>query len=176
MEFRRVLFRSKKCYFGLREKHTAESLESGGRAVNSGSAKNERYAVAATPILRLLGDFAVEPADLFPTGRKARALLARLALADAPLARDRLSALLWSRRPDTQAHASLRQCLVELKCWTRASPPLLHADRETLAIEHTRVATDISLLQAPCAADAVAVVLHRLPAHDIRLDRKSTRM
>ena len=55
--------------------------------MDSACAKNERYAVAATPILRLIGDFAVEPADLSPTGRKARALLARLALADAPLAR-----------------------------------------------------------------------------------------
>src|SRR3546814_4629994 len=32
-----------------------------------------------------------------------------------------------------------------------------------------RVATDISLLHAACAADDVAVVLHRLPAHDIGL-------
>lgn len=137
--------------------------------MNSACAKNERSALAATPILRLIGDFAVEPADLSPTGRKARALLARLALADAPLARDRLSALLWSRRPDAQAHASLRQCLVELKCWTRASPPLLRADRETVAIDHTQVADDISLLHAACAVDDVAVVLNRLPAHDVGL-------
>ncbi len=137
--------------------------------MNSACAKNERFALAATPILRLIGDFAVEPADLSPTGRKARALLARLALADAPLARDRLSALLWSRRPDAQAHASLRQCLVELKCWTRASPPLLRADRETVAIDHTQVADDISLLRAACAADDVAEVLNRLPAHDVGL-------
>ena len=136
--------------------------------MNSAFAKNERYAVAATPILRLLGDFAVEPAGLAPSGRKARALLARLVLADAPLARDRLSALLWSRRPDAQAHASLRQCLVELKPWTRASPPLLQAGRETVAIDHTQVADDISLLRAACAADDVAAVLTRLPAHDVR--------
>ncbi len=137
--------------------------------MDSACAKNERYAVAATPILRLIGDFAVEPADLSPTGRKARALLARLALADAPLARDRLSALLWSRRSDAQAHASLRQCLVELKAWTRASPPLLRADREAVAIDHTQVADDISLLRAACAADDVAEVLNRLPAHDVGL-------
>jgi len=137
--------------------------------VNSAFAKNERCLVAATPILRLLGDFAVEPAHLSPTGRKARALLARLVLADAPLARDRLSALLWSRRPDAQAHASLRQCLVELKPWTRATPPLLHADRETVAIDRTQVVDDISLIHTACAVDDVAVVLNRLPAQDIGL-------
>lgn len=137
--------------------------------MNSAFAKNERHVAAATPILRLLGDFAVEPAALSPTSRKARALLARLVLADTPLARDRLSALLWSRRPDAQAHASLRQCLVELKPWTRASPPLLQADRETVAIDRTQVIDDISLLHAACAVDDVAVVLNRLPAHDVGL-------
>ncbi|MGH6696649.1 BTAD domain-containing putative transcriptional regulator [Sphingopyxis sp.] len=137
--------------------------------MNSAFAKTERHAAAATPVLRLLGDFAVEPAALSPTSRKARALLARLALADAPLARDRLSALLWSRRPDAQAHASLRQCLVELKPWMRATPPLLHADRETVAIDRAQVADDISLLRAACAVDDVAVVLNRLPAHDVGL-------
>ncbi|AJA07347.1 SARP family transcriptional regulator [Sphingopyxis fribergensis] len=138
--------------------------------MNSVFTKNERWPVAAAmPVVRLLGDFAVEPSGLFPTGRKARALLARLVLADAPLARDRLSALLWSRRPDAQAHASLRQCLVELKPWTRAMPPLLHADRETIALDRTQVADDISLLHAACAVDDVAVVLDRLPAHDVGL-------
>lgn len=137
--------------------------------MNSAFAKNERHIAAVPPVLRLLGDFAVEPAALSPTSRKARALLARLVLADAPLARDRLSALLWSRRPDAQAHASLRQCLVELKPWTRATPPLLHADRETVAIDRTQVIDDISLLHAACAVDDVAVVLNRLPAHDVGL-------
>ena len=137
--------------------------------MNSAFTKSERHIAAVPPILRLLGDFAVEPAALSPTSRKARALLARLVLADAPLARDRLSALLWSRRPDAQAHASLRQCLVELKPWTRASPPLLQADRETVAIDRTQVIDDISLLHAACAVDDVAVVLNRLPAHDVGL-------
>jgi len=120
-------------------------------------------------VLQLLGDFAVEPADLLPTGRKARALVARLVLADAPVARDRLSALLWSRRADAQAHASLRQCLVELKHWTRASPPLLYAGRETVAIDHRQVTDDISLVRAACATGDVVGVLTRLPAYDVGL-------
>lgn len=132
-------------------------------------AKDEGHIAVAPPTLRLLGDFAVEPADLLPNGRKARALVARLVLADAPLARDRLSALLWSRRADAQAHASLRQCLVELKPWTRASPPLLLTDRETAAIDHRQVIDDISLIRAACARDDVEAVLARLPAQDVGL-------
>lgn len=124
---------------------------------------------AHAPTLRLLGDFAVEPPALAPRGRKARALLARLVLADGPLSRDRLSALLWSHRADVQAHASLRQCLVELKSWTRAFPPLVRAERDTVAIDRLHVADDISLLRAACAADNPDAALHWLPREDIAL-------
>lgn len=122
-----------------------------------------------SPTFRLLGDFAVEPALLAPHGRKARALLARLALADGPLSRDRLSALLWSHRAEPQAHASLRQCLMELKAWTRASPPLLHADRDAIAIDHAHVADDVSLLLSACACDDADAVLRWLPADEVAL-------
>lgn len=122
-----------------------------------------------SPTLRLLGQFAVEPSALAPHGRKARALLARLVLSDGPLGRDRLSALLWSGRADAQAHASLRQCLVELKSWTRASPPLIHADRATIAIDHGCVAADISLLHAACVAGDADAALRWLPAEDAGL-------
>ncbi len=121
---------------------------------------------APAPTLRLLGDFAVEPPTLAPRGRKARALLARLALADGPLSRDRLSALLWSHRADVQAHASLRQCLVELKSWTRAFPPLVRAERDTVAIDRVHVADDISLLRAACTADNPDAALRWLPGED----------
>lgn len=121
------------------------------------------------PTLRLLGDFAVDPPALAPHGRKARALLARLALADGPLARDRLSALLWSSRADPQAHASLRQCLAELKAWTRSSPPLVRADRDAVAIDHGHVVDDISLLRTACIADDSGAALRWLPGEDIGL-------
>lgn len=119
--------------------------------------------------LRLLGDFAVEPAQFAPHGRKARALLARLALADGPLSRDRLSALLWSHRAEPQAHASLRQCLMDLKSWTRASPPLLHADRDMIVIDHSHVADDVSLLLSACADNNADAVLRWLPADEAAL-------
>lgn len=124
---------------------------------------------APPPTLRLLGQFTVEPSGLAPHGRKTRALLARLVLSEGPLGRDRLSALLWSRRADPQAHASLRQCLAELKSWTRASPPLIRADRDTIAIDHGCVADDLSLLHAACSADDPDAALRWLPDEDVGL-------
>jgi DNA-binding SARP family transcriptional activator/Tfp pilus assembly protein PilF/TolB-like protein len=71
-------------------------------------------------LIRLYGDFRVvdcaSGGDATPRGRKARALLAYLALSpDRCASRERLMALLWSDRGDDQARASLRQTLAELR-------------------------------------------------------------
>jgi DNA-binding SARP family transcriptional activator/TolB-like protein len=48
--------------------------------------------------------------SILPPGRKTRALLAAICLSSSrPVLRSRLAELLWSRRPDDQARASLRQ-------------------------------------------------------------------
>jgi DNA-binding SARP family transcriptional activator/TolB-like protein len=69
-------------------------------------------------------------ADITPRGRKARAVLAILALAaPRPVLRDRLAALLWSSRDRDQARASLRQCLHEIQALLAPIDPTpLHAD------------------------------------------------
>ncbi len=63
--------------------------------------------------LRLIGQmeaWTVSSRSVLPTGRKTRALLAVIALsAPRPALRGRLAELLWSRRPEEQARASLRQ-------------------------------------------------------------------
>jgi DNA-binding SARP family transcriptional activator/TolB-like protein len=63
--------------------------------------------------LRLIGQMeALTPAgeSALPAGRKTRALLAIIALSSPrPALRSRLADLLWSRRPEEQARASLRQ-------------------------------------------------------------------
>jgi DNA-binding SARP family transcriptional activator/TolB-like protein len=52
----------------------------------------------------------VRSESVLPTGRKTRALLALIALANPrPVLRGRLAEQLWSRRPEEQARASLRQ-------------------------------------------------------------------
>ena len=63
--------------------------------------------------LRLIGQmeaWTVSSENVLPIGRKTRALLAAVALAaPRPALRGRLAELLWSRRPEEQARASLRQ-------------------------------------------------------------------
>ncbi|NHN92340.1 AfsR/SARP family transcriptional regulator [Acetobacter sicerae] len=72
-----------------------------------------RKSQAAILHLDLLGSMAVQMLDgtaLTPTGAKTRGLLAILALSDRrPVTRKTLAHLLWSRRSDEQARASLRQ-------------------------------------------------------------------
>ncbi len=68
-----------------------------------------------TPLvrLRLIGQMEARSEDgqnVLPVGRKTRGLLAVVALsAPRPALRGRLAELLWSRRPEEQARASLRQ-------------------------------------------------------------------
>ncbi len=63
--------------------------------------------------LRLIGQmeaWTLTSESILPTGRKTRALLAILALsAPRPVLRGKLAEMLWSRRPEEQARASLRQ-------------------------------------------------------------------
>jgi len=63
--------------------------------------------------LRLIGQmeaWTLTSESILPTGRKTRALLAVLALsAPRPVLRGKLAEMLWSRRPEEQARASLRQ-------------------------------------------------------------------
>ncbi len=63
--------------------------------------------------LRLIGQMEAWTASsesILPTGRKTRALLAIVALSvPRPVLRGKLAEMLWSRRPEEQARASLRQ-------------------------------------------------------------------
>src|ERR1700744_305980 len=63
--------------------------------------------------LRLIGQmeaWTVRSESVLPAGRKTRALLACIAMAaPRPVLRGRLAEQLWSRRPEEQARASLRQ-------------------------------------------------------------------
>src|SRR5271154_9652 len=63
--------------------------------------------------MRLIGQmeaWTLTSENVLPAGRKTRALLAVIALSSPrPALRGRLAELLWSRRPEEQARASLRQ-------------------------------------------------------------------
>lgn len=72
--------------------------------------------------------------SLLPRSRKARAVLAVLALSSPrPVSRVRITALLWSQREREQARGSLRQCVHEIQGLFQAlGPGVLEADREQL--------------------------------------------
>lgn len=75
-------------------------------------------------------------ADLAPRGRKARALLAILMLAEDRLAtRDQLAGLLWGDRGEEQARASLRQALTELRTGELGEAGVLSIARDHVRLD-----------------------------------------
>lgn len=124
-------------------------------------------------LIRCWGDFAFEDAesgaDLRPRGRKARALLAYLALQPGkPVSRERLAALLWGDRADEQARSSLRQTLFELRALPSIDA-LLIVDRETVTFRREAIETDIELMQELADAGDFGELLTLLPSTDDRL-------
>ncbi|AQS83447.1 MAG: BTAD domain-containing putative transcriptional regulator [Acetobacter aceti] len=107
-----------------------------------------RKSQAAILHLELLGTMAVQMLDgtiLTPTGAKTRGLLAILALSDRrPVTRKNLAHLLWSRRSDEQARASLRQ---EIHRLSEALSPLgtdiLEIQRHALALKPVLTTVDV---------------------------------
>jgi TolB-like protein len=82
--------------------------------------------------------------NVLPRGRKAQAILAYLALCgEATVPRQRLIKLLWSRRWDEQARASLRQSLMELRRYIGAiSPELLSIEKDRISLQGVKVWVD----------------------------------
>ena len=74
--------------------------------------------------------------NVLPPGRKTRALLAILALSlPRPVLRSRLAELLWSRRPEEQARASLRQEIHRLlEVLSPSGGDILSINRDSLAL------------------------------------------
>jgi TolB-like protein len=101
------------------------------------------------PILRLRIFGAIEAwswagEHVLPRGRKAQAILAYLALSeDVTVPRQRLIKLLWSKRWDEQARASLRQSLMELRrCIGHIDPGLLVIEKDRVSLQGTKVWID----------------------------------
>jgi DNA-binding SARP family transcriptional activator len=110
--------------------------------------------------LRLIGQmeaWTVTSENVLPPGRKTRALLAVIALsAPRPALRGRLAELLWSRRPEEQARASLRQEIHRLlEALQPAGTEILTITRDHLALRPGLVWVDVEeLLRATTAQPA----------------------
>jgi DNA-binding SARP family transcriptional activator len=98
--------------------------------------------------LRLIGHmeaWTVNSESVLPPGRKTRALLAIVALSQPrPVLRSRLAELLWSRRPEEQARASLRQEIHRLlEVLSPSGQDILAITRDSLALRPGVVWVDV---------------------------------
>ena len=98
--------------------------------------------------LRLIGQmeaWTIKSDSILPLGRKTRALLAIVALAQPrPVLRSRLAELLWSRRPEEQARASLRQEIHRLlEVLSPAQADILSINRDSIALRPGMVWVDV---------------------------------
>lgn len=124
--------------------------------------------------LRCWGDFAlgdpVTGEDLKPRGRKARALIAYLALHPGkPVSRERLTGLLWGDRGEEQARASLRQSIAELRHLTNNGRAVLTVERDHLSLDPHALATDLDELRTAAANGEFERLAELLPEPDERL-------
>ncbi len=115
--------------------------------------------------LRLIGQmeaWTLTSESVLPTGRKTRALLAILALsAPRPVLRGKLAELLWSRRPEEQARASLRQEIHRLmETLEPMGAQILAITRDHLALRPGAVWVDVEeVLNASTARPAALSLL-----------------
>jgi len=98
--------------------------------------------------LRLIGQmeaWTITSENVLPAGRKTRALLAVVALsAPRPALRGRLAELLWSRRPEEQARASLRQEIHRLlETLSPAGGEIMQVTRDHLSLRSSAVWVDV---------------------------------
>src|SRR5688572_23910414 len=115
-------------------------------------AERVRQTESATRLLvRCLGRLRLEDQhgdQLQLRTRKARAVLAALALNGRPMSRDALADLLWSDRGETQARSSLRQTIFELQHFGVGNSPILVAGRDDLSARQDLLVTDIELIRS----------------------------
>jgi DNA-binding SARP family transcriptional activator/TolB-like protein len=114
--------------------------------------------------LRLIGQMEAWTSgseSVLPAGRKTRALLAVIALsAPRPALRGRLAELLWSRRPEEQARASLRQEIHRLlEALSFAGNEILLVTRDHLSLRPGSVSIDVEEVMRATTTDPAALSL-----------------
>lgn len=98
--------------------------------------------------------------------RKARAMLAVLAVHGKPMSRNGIADLLWSDRGSTQARSSLRQTLFELQHLDWRGAPVVAASRDDVAPARNAVVTDLELIRTAAELGDWPRLLRLLEASD----------
>jgi DNA-binding SARP family transcriptional activator/TolB-like protein len=114
--------------------------------------------------LRLIGQmeaWTVRSESVLPAGRKTRALLASIAMAaPRPVLRGRLAEQLWSRRPEEQARASLRQEIHRLlDALSPAETDVLMITRDHLTLRPGAVWIDVEEVLRATALQPASLAL-----------------
>ncbi|HEY1412462.1 MAG TPA: BTAD domain-containing putative transcriptional regulator [Rhodopila sp.] len=114
--------------------------------------------------LRLIGQmeaWTIRSESVLPVGRKTRALLASIAMAaPRPVLRGRLAEQLWSRRPEEQARASLRQEIHRLlEALAPARTEVLIVTRDHLAVRPGAMWIDVEEVMRATAAQPTSLAL-----------------
>lgn len=114
--------------------------------------------------LRLIGQmeaWTVRSESVLPAGRKTRALLACIAMAaPRPVLRGRLAEQLWSRRPEEQARASLRQEIHRLlDALSPAETEILVITRDHLTLRPGAVWIDVEEVMRATTANPTSLAL-----------------
>jgi DNA-binding SARP family transcriptional activator/TolB-like protein len=114
--------------------------------------------------LRLIGQmeaWTIRSESVLPAGRKTRALLASIAMAaPRPVLRGRLAEQLWSRRPEEQARASLRQEIHRLlEALSPAETDILIITRDHLTLRPGAVWIDVEEVMRATAAQPNSLAL-----------------
>jgi DNA-binding SARP family transcriptional activator/TolB-like protein len=114
--------------------------------------------------LRLIGQmeaWTIRSESVLPAGRKTRALLASIAMAaPRPILRGRLAEQLWSRRPEEQARASLRQEIHRLlEALSPAETEILMITRDHLTLRPGAVWIDVEEVMRATALQPASLAL-----------------
>src|SRR5690349_13799590 len=110
----------------------------------------------AVPLMvaRCLGAFRLQDSSAnevqFRT-RKARAILAIIAVHGRAMPRNKLADLLWSDRGEAQARASLRQTIFELQHLDWSGESLLAVGRDDVSTDRGALITDLELIRNAAA-------------------------
>jgi len=121
---------------------------------------------ATSPVLRLrligqMEAWTLNSESVLPAGRKTRALLATIALSgNRPALRGRLAELLWSRRSEEQARASLRQEIYRLlDALSPAGEDILIVTRDHLMLRPGAAWVDVDEVMRASVAEPASLSL-----------------